>query len=153
VASVVKRCEELPGQRLFQYIDSNAERRTVHSDEVNDYLRLTTGEDYTAKDFRTWAATVLAFCALRDAARADSGAEAKRNMVAAIDSVARRLGHTRTVCRRSYIHPAIIEMCEEGSLERAVRVMATKPHRSLKADEAAVLALLKRATSRLARAA
>src|SRR3981081_3340134 len=72
VASVVKRCEELPGQMLFQYIDLDGERRTVTSDDVNQYLRETSGEDYTAKDFRTWAATVLATCELRDAVRLDS---------------------------------------------------------------------------------
>src|SRR3982075_4152182 len=105
VASVVKRCEELPGQMLFQYIDADGERRTVTSDDVNEYLREVSGEDYTAKDFRTWAATVLALKALREVSHFESETEAKRNVVAAIDSVAQRLGHSPTVSRRSYIPP------------------------------------------------
>jgi DNA topoisomerase-1 len=144
VARVVKRCEELPGQMLFQYIGSDGERHTVHSDDVNQYLQDVSGEDYTAKDFRTWSATVLATCALRDVARFESDAEAKHNVVAAIDSVARRLGHTRAVCRRSYVHPRVIDTYMDGSLESILSVVSSKAYRNLKADEVAVLALLKR---------
>jgi DNA topoisomerase I len=143
VARVVKRCEELPGQMLFQYIGPEGDRRTVTSDDVNQYLREASGEDYTAKDFRTWAATVLATCALRDAVRFETDTEAKRNVVAAIDSVARRLGHTRAVCRRSYVHPAVIDTYMEGSLESVLSVVSGRAHPNLKADEAAVVALLK----------
>jgi DNA topoisomerase-1 len=96
VAKVVKRCEELPGQMLFQYIGADSERHTVHSDDVNQYLQEISGEDFTAKDYRTWSATVLATSALRDLAQFESDAEAKRNVVAAIDSVAR----TRAWARR-----------------------------------------------------
>jgi DNA topoisomerase-1 len=134
VAAVIKRCEELPGQRLFQYVDTDGERRTVNSDDVNQYLRDVTGQDVTAKDFRTWAATLLAACALSELAGFESEKEAKRNLVAAIDSVAHRLGHTRAVCRRSYIHPVVIETYMDG-----------KP---LEPDEAAVLALLRRRIKR-----
>ena len=144
VARVVKRCEELPGQMLFQYIGPDGERRTVHSDDINQYLQEVSGEDYTAKDFRTWSATVLAMGALRDVARFESDAEAKRNVVAAIDSVARRLGHTRAVCRRSYVHPRVIDTYLDGSLEGILSVVSSKEYRNLKADEVAVLALLKR---------
>ena len=133
VASVIKRCEELPGQNLFQYVDADGERRTVTSDDVNEYLREATGADYTAKDFRTWAGTVLALGALRDAAEFAGEAEAEKNVVAAIDSVARRLGHTRAVCRRSYVHPEVIERYTEGGLTIASGV----------SDEAAALALLR----------
>jgi DNA topoisomerase I len=114
VARVIKRCEELPGQMLFQYQDGG-ELKTVTSDDVNEYLREASGEDVTAKDFRTWAATVLAACALREAPRFDSETEAKRNVVAAIDEVARKLGHTRAVCRRSYVHPAVIDTYVRGA--------------------------------------
>src|SRR5438309_5673083 len=114
VAAVIKRCEELPGQRLFQYVDVDGERRTVTSDEVNQYLRDAAGQDVTAKDFRTWAGTLLAACALSEMSGFESESEAKRNLVAAIDSVAHRLGHTRAVCRRSYIHPAVIETFLDG---------------------------------------
>src|SRR5207248_1854664 len=116
----IKRCEELPGQMLFQYIDSDGERRTVTSDDVNEYLREVTGEEVTAKDFRTWAGTVLAACALREIGGFESETEAKRKVVAAIDIVARQLGHTRAVCRRSYVHPDVIELYMGGRPARKV---------------------------------
>src|ERR1700674_1355857 len=144
VARVVRRCEELPGQMLFQYLGTDGERRAVHSDDVNQYLQEVSGEDYTAKDYRTWSATVLAIGALRDVARFESDAEAKRNVVAAIDGVARRLGHTRAVCRRSYVHPRVIDTYMDGSLEGILSIVSSKAYRNLKADEVAVLALLKR---------
>jgi DNA topoisomerase I len=108
VAAVIKRCEELPGQMLFQYIDAGGERRAVTSDDVNQYLREATGQDVTAKDFRTWAGTVLAAQALRELGGFESEAEAKRKVLEAIDMVARKLGHTRAVCRRAYVHPDVI---------------------------------------------
>jgi len=145
VARVVKRCEELPGQRLFQYLDAAGEVRQVDSNDVNDYLREATGEDYTAKDFRTWAATVLAACELRAAARFESDTEAKHNVVGAIDVVAERLGHTRSVCRKSYVHPAVVETYLEGDFETALRqAMVYRANRTLRADELAVVALLER---------
>lgn len=148
VAKVVKRCEELPGQMLFQYLDDSGERRVVTSDDVNQYLRDVTGEDFTAKDFRTWGATVLAACALREVAAFESETEAKRNVVAAIDGVARRLGHTRAICRRSYVHPAVIETYLGGGLETALSAAVARVPSRMKSDEAAVLALLKRKVGR-----
>jgi DNA topoisomerase-1 len=148
VARVIKRCEELPGQNLFQYLDDNGERRTVTSDDVNDYLREVSGEDLTAKDFRTWAGTVLAACALRDAAGFESETEAKKRVVEAIDSVARKLGHTRAVCRRSYVHPAVIDIYLEGDLGAALAVTMAKRPSKLNANEAAVLSLLRRRARR-----
>ena len=148
VANVIRRCEELPGQMLFQYIDKNGERGLVTSDDVNTYLRETAGEDFTAKDFRTWAGTLLAACALRDAAVFGSETEAKRNVLTAIDEVARKLGHTRAVCRRAYVHPAVIDTYLEGSLESALDTEHTARKGRLRADEVALLAFLKRATRR-----
>ncbi|HKC20367.1 MAG TPA: DNA topoisomerase IB [Candidatus Dormibacteraeota bacterium] len=110
VARVIKRCEELPGQLLFQYVDVDGERRAVTSDDVNAYLREASGENITAKDFRTWAGTVLAAQALRELGGFESETEARRKVVAAIDQVAHRLGHTRAVCRRSYVHPDVISL-------------------------------------------
>jgi DNA topoisomerase-1 len=136
VARVIRRCEDLPGQHLFQYLDADDERRQVTSDDVNDYLREVTGQDFTAKDFRTWAGTVLAASALRDVAGFESEAEAKRKVAAAIDQVARKLGHTRAVCRRAYIHPAVV-----------AAYMAGRP---VEGSDPAVVALIKR--QRLARA-
>src|SRR2546421_682998 len=148
VARVIKRCEELPGQKLFQYIDAEGEHRTVSSDDVNQYLRDVTGEDFTAKDFRTWAGTVLAASALREGAGFESETDAKRNVVAAIDQVARKLGHTRAVCRRSYVHPAVIDTYMDGRLETVLRAAASRVPARLKSDEAAVLALVRRKAKR-----
>jgi DNA topoisomerase I len=110
VAAVIKRCEELPGQLLFQYVDESNERRAVTSDDVNEYLREASRVDVTAKDFRTWAGTVLAAKALRELGGFESETEAKRKVLEAIDAVAHRLGHTRAVCRKSYVHPDVIAM-------------------------------------------
>ena len=146
VARVVKQCQELPGQELFAYVDGNGERRTVSSQDVNDYLRETTGEDITAKDFRTWAGTVLAAVALREVEGFESVAEAKRNVVGAIDRVAKRLGNTRAVCRRSYVHPAVVDSYMDGSLgrrlvRRAERILEAGP--VTPSVESAVLSLLR----------
>jgi DNA topoisomerase-1 len=151
VAKVVKRCEELPGQMLFQYLDGD-ERRVVTSDDVNGYLREASGEDFTAKDFRTWAATVLAACALR-AVKFESETEAKRNVVTAIDDVARKLGHTRAICRKAYVHPAVLDSYVEGGLDTMFQLAPMKPRARLRSDEAAVLALLKRSARRKVSAA
>jgi DNA topoisomerase-1 len=126
VARVVKECQELPGQDLFACVDGSGERRSVTSQDVNDYLRETTGQDYTAKDFRTWAGTVLAAVALRELEGFESETEAKRNVMAAIDRVAKRLGNTRAVCRRSYVHPAVLDSYLDGSLGRRLVRRAEK---------------------------
>lgn len=136
VARVITRCEELPGQKLFQYVASEG-LRTVSSDGVNGYIREAAGGDFTAKDFRTWAGTLLAAGALRRRLGFDSEAEAKRRVVAAIDEVARKLGHTRAVCRKSYIHPAVIEAYMAGE--------------SVGGTDAEVMALIRRARGRLSR--
>ncbi len=150
VATVIRRCEELPGQRLFRYLDADGELRSLTSDDVNTYLREATGEDFTAKDFRTWAATVLAACALKQAATFESDTEAKRNVVAAIDEVARKLAHTRAVCRRSYVHPAVVDAYLGGHLGAGEERPPSAPP-GLRSDEAAVLALLRRRAARKVR--
>jgi DNA topoisomerase I len=155
VARVVKQCQELPGQDLFAYVDGNGERRTVTSQDVNDYMRETTGEDYTAKDFRTWAGTVLAAVALRELESFESETEAKRNVVAAIDRVAKRLGNTRAVCRRSYVHPAVLDSYLDGSLGRKLVRRAEKlldEGAVTPSVESAVLSLLRSRLRRESRA-
>jgi DNA topoisomerase I len=144
LARVVQRLDELPGQHLFQYLDESGEPRPIDSDDVNDYLREAAGEDFTAKDFRTWAGTVLA---ARELARFEPHAsemEAKRDLVAAIDVVARRLGNTRAICRRCYVHPAIVAAYFDGSLRRAMHRRAERRDGpcDLDADEKRVLRLL-----------
>jgi DNA topoisomerase I len=125
-------------------VDADGDRGLVTSDDVNAYLREASGEDFTAKDFRTWAGTVLAACALRDMAGAESDTAAKHNLLEAIDSVARQLGHTRAICRRAYVHPAVIDSYLDGTLETALRAEVKRAPRRLRVDEVAVLALLRR---------
>jgi len=147
VARVVKRCQELPGQVLFGYVDENGERRTVSSEDVNDYLRESAGADYTAKDFRTWGGTVLAAVSLRALEGFESEAEAKRNVVVAIDRVARRLGNTRAVSRRSYVHPAVIDSYLDHKLAEALTRRTDPRQEGVAATpsvEAAVLKLIGR---------
>ena len=154
VAKVVKQCQDLPGQDLFAYVDEAGKRRTVSSEDVNDYIRATCGEEYSAKDFRTWAGTVLAAAALGGLEDFQSEHEAKRNVVAAIDRVAKRLGNTRAVCRRSYVHPAVVDSYLDGSLgeklvRRAEKLLEEGP--VTPAVEAAVLSLLRSRLRREAR--
>jgi DNA topoisomerase-1 len=115
LARVVKACRDLPGQELFQYIDESGRRQGIASSEVNEYLHAAAGEAFSAKDFRTWAGTLLAARALADVGSFASAAEAKRNVVRAIESVAHRLGNTKTVCRQSYVHPAVVDAYLEGA--------------------------------------
>jgi DNA topoisomerase-1 len=147
LAQVVGRCQELPGQELLQYIDDEGQVRDIGSDDVNEYLRTITGEDFTAKDFRTWAGTVLATIALQEFEAFDSQVQAKKNIVRAIESVARRLGNTPSVCRKCYVHPGVIDAYLEGTMldslrRRALEEMADV--RGLSPEESAVLALLQR---------
>ncbi|MGI8498945.1 MAG: DNA topoisomerase IB [Gemmatimonadaceae bacterium] len=114
IARIVQRCTELPGQELFQYLDDAGARQVVHAEDVNDYLRDITGQDVTAKDFRTWAGTMLTAEALRAMGAAPTRREAERNVVRAIDKTAVRLGNTRSVCRKYYIHPALIDAYLDG---------------------------------------
>lgn len=146
LAKVVKGCRDLPGQELFQYVDEAGQVQDIGSSDVNDYLREITGEDFTAKDFRTWAGTVLAAMALQEFEEFDSTSQAKKNVVRAIESVAARLGNTVSVCRKCYIHPLIIDSYLDGTMlktlkQRAEREMMTHL-RDLQPEEAAVLALL-----------
>jgi DNA topoisomerase-1 len=116
LARIVKRCLDLPGYELFQYIDEDESLRAVDSSDVNDYLRSITEQQFTAKDFRTWAGTVLACLALREFEAFESETQAKRNIVEAIKSVAEKLGNTPAVCRKCYVHPAVLECYAAGEL-------------------------------------
>ena len=107
IAAIVKRCAEIPGHELFKYLDDEGQARTIDSGDVNGYIREITQQDFTAKDFRTWAGTVLAALALGEFKKYDSQAEAKRNVVAAIEKVEKQLGNTPAICRKSDVHPEI----------------------------------------------
>ena len=120
LARVVRRCQDLPGHELFQYVDDDGQRHTISSGDVNAYLRETAGEEFTAKDFRTWAGTVLAASALAGKAP-ESETDAKRNVVEAIRAVAARLGNTAAICRKCYVHPGVVESYLGGTLDRIAR--------------------------------
>ncbi len=109
LARIIQQCQDLPGKELFQYLDASGKRQTVSSDDVNAYLRDITGRDVTAKDFRTWGGTMLAAVELRAMGPAASRREADRNIVRAIDAVSERLGNTRAVCRKYYVHPVLVQ--------------------------------------------
>ncbi len=146
LARVVKRCQDVPGHELFQYVDEDGTHRTIDSADVNAYLREVSGQEFTAKDFRTWAGTVLAARALQEFTAFDTKAQVKRNVVEAIERVARRLGNTKTICRKCYVHPAVIEAYLDGSLaeglQRRVADELTASLSDLPPEEAAVLAFL-----------
>ncbi len=148
VAKVVRSIQELPGQHLFQYIDEDGHRQPVDSADVNAYLREITGEDVTAKDFRTWAGTVLAAMALSEFESVDSEALKKKNVKAAIESVAAKLGNTPTICRKCYVHPHVVDSYLDGGLlegiKRKVEDELSADADQLKPEEAALLGLLSR---------
>jgi DNA topoisomerase-1 len=114
LARIVQRCRDLPGQEMFQYVDARKKRQAVSSDDVNEYLKELTGRDITAKDFRTWGGTMLAAVELRTMGVGASRRETDTNVLKAIDAVAERLGNTRAVCRKYYIHPTLIEAYRMG---------------------------------------
>ncbi len=150
LAAVVRRCRDLPGQELFQYVDDEGNIVDVRSDDVNDYLR-GIAPDVTAKDFRTWAGTVLAYRALRALDAPTSDAEGRRNVLSAIRETAGRLGNTPAVCRQAYVHPIVVEAYLDGRLGRALVRAAEdsdeQPGGTTPAEERAVIELLRQRLS------
>jgi DNA topoisomerase-1 len=146
LARIIRQTRDLPGQDLFQYVDDEGQPHAIGSQDVNEYLQEISGADYTAKDFRTWSGTVLAALALREYEQFDSEAQAKRNVVQAIESVARKLGNTPTICRKCYVHPEVIASYLDGTMLEALRASAREELQqqlyALEPEEAAVLALL-----------
>jgi DNA topoisomerase-1 len=149
VAKIVRRCMDLPGQELFQYLDADGARHAVTSSDINDYLREITGADFTAKDYRTWAGSVFALAALRRLAW-ETVAEARKHVVGTIREVAQVLRNTPAVCRKCYVHPAVIEAFEAGELAGSI---PASRRRGLKADEAALAIFLDKDAKRRAREA
>jgi DNA topoisomerase-1 len=148
LARIVQRCQDLPGQEMFQYVDAFGRRQSITSDDVNGYLREISGRDITAKDFRTWGGTMLAALELRAMGPASSRREADRNILRAVDAVAERLGNTRAVCRKYYVHPGLVQAYHLGltvpaaSAARARRRKNERPEAALRRDEVAVLQFL-----------
>lgn len=118
LAHIVKKCQDIPGAELFQYYTSDGERKSIDSGMVNEYIKANTGGDFTAKDLRTWSGTVQALMAFKEIGLADSQTQSKRNIVAALDNVAKALGNTRTVCKKYYVHPIVIGLYEAGTLDK-----------------------------------
>lgn len=148
IARIVQRCQDLPGHELFQYLNGDSKRETITSDDVNEYLREIAGRDISAKDFRTWGGTIFAAVQLRAIGPAPTHREALRNIICAVDAVAERLGNTRAVCRKYYVHPAVLHAYLQGLT--APPSTATVPRRTkrkravpaLRRDEVAVLQFL-----------
>ena len=148
IARIIQRCQELPGQELFQYLDDEGRRQSVDAGDINQYLREIAGRQVTAKDFRTWAGTMLAAAALRDIGPGTTEKESNANIVRAMDQVAKRLGNTRAVCRKYYVHPTVIEAYLDGFVlsppvanEHSLRRDSARPA-GLRRDEIAVMDLL-----------
>jgi DNA topoisomerase-1 len=116
MANLVKKCRDIPGQELFQYLDDDGTHHTIGSADVNNYLKEISGEDFTAKDFRAWAGSLNALCAFQEVGAFENITHFKRNVVNVLDTVAGKLGNTRTVCKKYYVHPTVIAAYESGSL-------------------------------------
>jgi DNA topoisomerase-1 len=143
LARIVRRCREVPGQRLFQFIDGDGQPHAVTSGDVNEYLRRATGEPFTAKDFRTWTGTLLAVDRLGTSTPPASVRAARREIKQALQGVSAELGNTVAVCRKSYVHPSVFDQYTRGelsaSLARARRAARHRPLRGLRKSEAVVL--------------
>jgi DNA topoisomerase-1 len=151
LAKIVRACQDIPGHELFHYIGEDGEPAAIHSQDVNDYIRSIAGEEFTAKDFRTWEGTMACALALA-AARAETKAEAKAAVVEAVRAVAARLGNTPTVCKKSYIYPAVIdEFLANGALDlvtkKVAKAVANDPH-ALSAHESGVIAFIEKIIAR-----
>jgi DNA topoisomerase-1 len=121
LAHIIKQCQDLPGHELFQYLDESGKRQPIDSADVNEYLRAITGKDFTAKDFRTWVGTVLTVCALTELGEAETQTQAKKHLAQAIESAAKHLGNTPAICRKSYVHPEVINSYLDGKLLPALK--------------------------------
>lgn len=148
IATIVNKCADIPGHELFKYIEEDGSKKDVTSSDVNTYLKEISGENFTAKDFRTWSGTILAALALTEFEKYDSEAQAKKNVVRAIEHVAKQLGNTPAICRKCYIHPLILESYLSGDLANAfgkeIDQKMKADYEVLTAEEIMVLAFLKK---------
>jgi DNA topoisomerase-1 len=143
LARIVKQCQDIPGQELFQYLDDDGTRHAIESSDVNAYLKEISGSDFTAKDFRTWNGTVLAMRYLKVCEAPTSATAGKRLVSGAIKNVAADLGNTPAVCRKAYVHPVVLNAYLEGSLDPEAGVAERKPDEGLTEEEQCVLGLLR----------
>ena len=150
LAKIVKQCKELPGKELFQYCNENGECHAIDSGMVNSYIKEISAGNFSAKDFRTWAGTLHAFEAFKELGVAETETEAKKNVVIALDTVAKHLGNTRTVCKKYYVHPLIIEHYVNGTIAKYLRppvVQDADITNDLTADELVILKMLEHSSS------
>lgn len=147
LAKIVKRCQDLPGQELFQYLDEDGQHQPIDSGDVNNYLQAATGQDFTAKDFRTWSGTVLAAIELNELGAFETKTEAKKNITQAIKDVAKQLGNRPATCRKYYVHPAILDAYQDGTLCQnmpcSTQQKPASATQDLQPEEQVVLQLLK----------
>ena len=134
LAGIVKKCQDIPGKELFQYINENGERNSIDSGLVNDYIKTNSGGEFTAKDLRTWSGTVQALLALKELGLSDTQLDTKKNIVVALDAVSNTLGNTRTVCKKYYVHPMVIALYETQSLEKYFKQLESQERNDNKAD-------------------
>jgi DNA topoisomerase I len=143
LAKIVKNCRDIPGKELFQYYDLQGNHHSIDSGMVNAYIKEITGEDFTAKDFRTWAGTVQALAVLREIGAGETVAQNKKNILAALDCVAAHLGNTRAVCKKYYIHPIILSLYEENRLHTFLKPLGRRA-KGIDPEEHTVMAILER---------
>jgi DNA topoisomerase-1 len=149
IARIVQRWLDLPGYELFQYVERDGTHHTIDSSDVNDYIHEATQQHFTAKDFRTWAGTVLACMTLQEFEAFDSAVQAKKNVVRAITTVAARLGNTPSVCRKCYVHPAVLDHYLGGTMAEMIKECSevgeiSHPSAALRQEEIAVMRLLQK---------
>jgi DNA topoisomerase-1 len=146
LARIVKNCREIPGAELFQYYDDEGHKHAIDSGMINSYIKETTGSDFTSKDFRTWAGSINLLRSLQAIGEAVTETEQKKNIVAALDEVSLKLGNTRTVCRKYYVHPGLIALYEENSLNKYGKVLEeeepAETATGLHADEQVLMKIL-----------
>lgn len=144
---MVKQCRDIPGKELFQYYDADGNRKSIDSGMVNQYIKDVSGYDCSAKDFRTWAGSVHALQAFRSLGEALTATESKKNILSALDEVSKKLGNTRTVCKKYYVHPALIQLYEENNLSGYLKEldMLEEPDNKsgLTAEERVLMKILK----------
>ena len=127
LAALIKKCQDIPGKELFQYYDAEGSRRSIDSGMVNSYIKEISGGNFSAKDFRTWTGTIQALLAFKELGCANTAAETKRRVIAALDAVSVHLGNTRTVCRKYYVHPVILDLYECSDLEKYLLQIEKQP--------------------------
>ncbi len=149
IARIVQECRDIPGKELFQYLADNGAYKSIDSGMVNNYIREISGGDFTAKDFRTWAGTVHALLAFEELGFADTQSESKKNVVAALDLVSKQLGNTRTVCKKYYVHPSLLSLYEDRSLEQYLselnKIEKTDDKTDLTGEEKILMQILEKA--------